>query len=226
MILAVDTSGDRCVVALADADGNPHYCGTGALPRAHAEELAPLVADALRVGPVSAVVAGRGPGSFTGLRVGLAFATMFGWARQLPVSGLCSLDPVATAAGLDDGWVVIDARRGELFAAQYRAGIRSEAPVVLPRAEIAELIGVELVSAGPIGAEPIGAELAGGGRAVGDVELLASEERRARGTTVIDPAALAVCAARSVADGSTGSLQPDYLRRPDVTWSAAHGRQG
>ncbi len=203
MILALDTSGDRAVVALTDDTGATRFAGVGSRPRAHAEELAPLVAQALAVGPATAVVAGRGPGSFTGLRVGLAFAGVFGWARGIPVSGVCSLDPVAVATGLADGWVVLDARRGELFAAPYRAGVRAEPPVVLPRAEAAGLIGAQ--------------------RAVGDTELLTSDDRRMRGTTVIDPDALATSAARVLATGADGSLQPDYLRRPDVTWSAAHG---
>mgnify|MGYP000844021836 FL=1 len=203
MILALDTSGDRAVVALTDDTGARRFAGVGSRPRAHAEELAPLVAQALAVGPATAVVAGRGPGSFTGLRVGLAFAGVFGWARGIPVKGVCSLDPVAVATGLADGWVVLDARRGELFAAPYRAGVRAEPPVVLPRAEAAGLIGAQ--------------------RAVGDTELLTSDDRRSRGTTVIDPDALATSAARVLATGADGSLQPDYLRRPDVTWSAAHG---
>lgn len=203
MILALDTSGDRAVVALTDDTGARRFAGVGSRPRAHAEELAPLVAQALAVGPATAVVAGRGPGSFTGLRVGLAFAGVFGWARGIPVRGVCSLDPVAVATGLADGWVVLDARRGELFAAPYRAGVRAEPPVVLPRAEAAGLIGAQ--------------------RAVGDTELLTSDDRRMRGTTVIDPDALATSAARVLAAGADGSLQPDYLRRPDVTWSAAHG---
>lgn len=203
MILALDTSGDRAVVALTDDTGARRFAGVGSRPRAHAEELAPLVAQALAVGPATAVVAGRGPGSFTGLRVGLAFAGVFGWARGIPVSGVCSLDPVAVATGLADGWVVLDARRGELFAAPYRAGVRAEPPVVLPRAEAAGLIGAQ--------------------RAVGDTELLTSDDRRMRGTTVIDPDALATSAARVLAAGADGSLQPDYLRRPDVTWSTAHG---
>ena len=78
MILALDTSGDRAVVALTDDTGARRFAGVGSRPRAHAEELAPLVAQALAVGPATAVVAGRGPGSFTGLRVGLAFAGVFG----------------------------------------------------------------------------------------------------------------------------------------------------
>lgn len=205
MILAIDTSGERAVVALADSQGDPCFAAIGTRARAHAEELAPLVQQALGVGPVTAVVAGRGPGSFTGLRVGLAFAATFGWARQLPVTGLCSLDPVAAAADLVDGWVVIDARRGELFAAPYRAGRRAADAMVLPRSEALERIGDD--------------------RVVGDTELLGSPDRRLRGTTAIDPTWLARCAARDLASGEPGSLQPEYLRRPDVTWSAAHGVQ-
>ena len=114
MILAIDTSGQVCSVAAVLA-GETVFARTGATPRAHAEELAPLVAEAMALGPLTGVVAGRGPGSFTGLRVGLATAQVLGWTLSVPVTGICSLDVVAASAGLRTGWVVMDARRGELF---------------------------------------------------------------------------------------------------------------
>src|SRR5262245_11593128 len=67
--------------------------------RAHGERLAPQIADALTAGGVSvtdldAIVAGLGPGPFTGLRVGLVTATAMGDALGIPVYGVCSLDGI------------------------------------------------------------------------------------------------------------------------------------
>ena len=198
MILAVDASGVVAVVALATTAGDLHFGATGANPRAHAEELAPLVRQALARGTPQRVVAGRGPGSFTGLRVGLVFAQVFGWARGLPVSGVSSLDVVARQYALVDGWVVLDARRREVYLGRYRSGRPDAAPRVVTRDEARAAIGTET--------------------AVGDVALLTDTDRRAVGTTRLTPASLAQCAA---ATRGRGSLQPDYLRRPDITWSPA-----
>ncbi len=200
MILAVDTSGPLVAVTVTDPDGVPRYAARGTRPRAHAEEIGPLVAAGTAGADISHVVAGRGPGSFTGLRVGLAFAQAWAWGRDTPVSGMCSLDAIAVAAGLATGWVVTDARRGELFAAPYRDGVRSGDTRVLPRAAAAELVA--------------------GSDVAGDVALLTDDDRRAAGTTAVVPEALARAAALSVRDDPGGSLQPDYLRRPDVTLRA------
>lgn len=200
MILAVDTSGAVAVVALVTATGELRFGATGSTPRAHAEELAVLVRQALHHADPQAVVAGRGPGSFTGLRVGLVFGQVFAWARGLPVRGVGSLDVVARQYELDDGWVVMDARRSEVYLGRYRGGHPHDEPTVVTRAEARRVIGAD--------------------SAVGDVALLADPDRRAVGDTRITPTALGLCAV-AAAGGST-SLQPDYLRRPDVTWSPVH----
>lgn len=200
MILAIDTSGSVAVVAAVTQDGQVRFAGTGARPRNHAEEIGVLVARALACGGVERVVVGRGPGSFTGLRVGLAFGQVWAWARGVPITGLCSLDVVAAQAGLVDGWVVMDARRRELFAARYRGGRRIGAPLVRPRPDVADLVS--------------------GSRVVGDINLLTSRDRREFGITMLDPAALGTVAARAAIDDPDASIQPDYLRRPDVTVSA------
>ncbi len=202
MILAIDTSGILAVVAVADADGVLVAGGVGTAPRAHAEDVAVLVRAAVSGQQVDRVVVGRGPGSFTGLRVGLAFGQMFAWACGVAVSGMCSLDVVAAQFDLVDGWAVTDARRGELFAARYRDRRRIQRPVVLTRDQAGTDVADE--------------------RVVGDVALLTSTERRQAGDTRLDPAALASAAATAVSIDPEGSLQPEYLRRPDVTMSAAN----
>lgn len=199
VILAVDTSGPRAVVAVGSSDGVLLAGGVGERPRSHAEDIAGLVAAASRGHDITHVAVGRGPGSFAGLRVGLAFAQVYAWARGLPVTGLCSLDVVAEQEDLVDGWVVMDARRGEVFAAPYTARRRSGDPVVRARGTAWE---------GP-------PELT----VVGDVELLGTADRRAVGVTVLSTAALARVAARTVREDPAASIQPDYIRRPDVTLS-------
>jgi tRNA threonylcarbamoyl adenosine modification protein YeaZ len=103
-------------------------------PRAHAEQLTPNVLAALgdagvRVGDLTAVVVGCGPGPFTGLRVGMATGAAYGQALGIPVYGVCSLD----AIGIDtagDVLVVTDARRREVYWARYHDGQRVEGPAV------------------------------------------------------------------------------------------------
>lgn len=202
MILCLDTSGTLAVVAVADPDGHVHFAATGTGPRAHGEQIGPLVADAQAIGPIDHVVVGRGPGSFTGLRVGLAFGQIWAWARGVPITGICSLDIVAEQFGLVDGWAVTDARRREVFVAQYAHGLRVDDPVAVSRGAAAELTA--------------------GSPVVGDVDLLTSTDRRQSGQTVLDPTALGRVAARAVATDPLATIQPDYLRRPDVTMSAAN----
>ncbi len=69
-----------------------------------------------------------GPGPFTGLRVGIAFARAFAAARNIPVIGICSLD--AIVVDQDEYTVAIDARRKEIYWARYKDGIRVEGPAV------------------------------------------------------------------------------------------------
>ena len=82
------------------------------------------------------VVVGVGPGPYTGLRVGIVTATVFGHARGIPVHGVCSLDAVGHDAG-GDCIVVTDARRKELYWARYESG-RVDGPHVMLPAELAE----------------------------------------------------------------------------------------
>jgi tRNA threonylcarbamoyl adenosine modification protein YeaZ len=79
-----------------------------------------------------------GPGPFTGLRVGIAFAHTFGLARNIPVMGVCSLDAIA----IDESeyTVAIDARRKEIYWARYKDGVRIEGPGVSKPAEVADFI--------------------------------------------------------------------------------------
>lgn len=104
-------------------------------PTGHAEHLAALIREIVDVPDVTAIVAGVGPGPYTGLRVGVVTAVTMAEALGVPVAGVCSLDGLG--ARLGDGVVVTDARRREVFAARYEAGLRVAGPIVIPPAEVA-----------------------------------------------------------------------------------------
>ncbi len=72
------------------------------------------------------IVCSLGPGSFTGIRIGLATAMGIGEARAIPVIGVSTLDAIALPWAGRDGDIlpVIDARKGRIYTALYRAGVR------------------------------------------------------------------------------------------------------
>jgi tRNA threonylcarbamoyl adenosine modification protein YeaZ len=79
-----------------------------------------------------------GPGPFTGLRVGIAFAQTFALSRQIPMIGICSLDAIGIDS--DDYTVAIDARRKEIYWASYKDGLRVAGPAVNKPAEVPNFI--------------------------------------------------------------------------------------
>jgi tRNA threonylcarbamoyladenosine biosynthesis protein TsaB len=154
MILALDTSSDYVCVAVGDAHG-VRYWQTSNQRMRHAELLAPTVSEGLKESGVTPaeltlIVAGVGPGPFTGLRVGLVTAKTLGHVLSIPVTGICSLDALAfqvTQSGAAHGGfgVATDARRKEVYFATYnRDGVR----VSGPRVEKPEVVATELPTAG------------------------------------------------------------------------------
>jgi tRNA threonylcarbamoyl adenosine modification protein YeaZ len=71
-----------------------------------------------------------GPGPFTGLRVGIAFAQSFALAKNISVRGVCSLDAIAAQVDSKDFIVTVDARRKEVYWARYTDGVRVGEPAV------------------------------------------------------------------------------------------------
>jgi tRNA threonylcarbamoyl adenosine modification protein YeaZ len=184
--------------------------------RRHGETVAPAVAAALAAagavpGDLGAVIAGVGPGPFTGLRVGLVTAAALADALGLPTYPVCSLDGVAGAVtGRGRLLVATDARRREVYWASYDAGGRRvHGPdVARPAAVRAALAAGEIT-----------ADLAVGSGAVLYAEQLGLPVAEPSYPTV---AALAALAASRVLDGAPGEpLTPLYLRRPDAVEPAA-----
>jgi tRNA threonylcarbamoyl adenosine modification protein YeaZ len=128
-VLAIDTSTSRTSVAIIE-DSKVLYNGFRDGATAHGPSLPALVQEALAVSDVDEVVVGMGPGPFTGLRVGIAFAQSFALAREIPVRGVCSLDAIAAQIQENDFIITVDARRKEVYWARYTNGVRVADPAV------------------------------------------------------------------------------------------------
>ena len=127
--LAIDTSTSRTSVAIIEA-GTVVFSGFLDGATAHGPSLPALVQEALAISNVDEVVVGMGPGPFTGLRVGIAFAQSFALARDIPVRGVCSLDAIAAQIDEKDFIITVDARRKEVYWARYTDGARVGDPAV------------------------------------------------------------------------------------------------
>jgi tRNA threonylcarbamoyl adenosine modification protein YeaZ len=128
-VLAIDTSTSRSCVAIIEG-ASILYSGFRDGATAHGPSLPALVQEALVVSDVDEIVVGMGPGPFTGLRVGIAFAQSFALARDIPVRGVCSLDAIAAQVNDKDFIITVDARRKEVYWARYTNGVRAAEPAV------------------------------------------------------------------------------------------------
>jgi tRNA threonylcarbamoyladenosine biosynthesis protein TsaB len=217
-VVVVDTSTPAITAALVAVEGGPDPSEGGRIDvlaervtvdaRAHGELLSPqieaaLAAAGVRVTEVDAVVAGLGPGPFTGLRVGLVTAAVIGQTRGIPTYGVCSLDGLgARTTGVI--LVATDARRKEIYWAVYEDGRRRGEPQVAKPADVAALLNGMGVTA-----------------AVGDGALRYREVLERWGVRddcrYPSAAALAELAAdRILAKAPSEILTPLYLRRPDA----------
>lgn len=125
-LLAIDTSTENCSVALVH-DGKLTTRDIES-PREHSQKLLPFVEEVLDSADVSlaeldGLVVGAGPGSFTGVRIGVSMAQGLAFSADLPVYPVCSLQALAQQAirKNDVAGVVacIDARMGEVYYALY-----------------------------------------------------------------------------------------------------------
>lgn len=205
MLLAIDTSAGTSV-AIVDHDGGILAERSSPDPRGHAELIGTFIAECLNesgVAPsaLSGVVAGMGPGPFTGLRVGIAAARAFALGIDRPVVPVASHDAIAFAAGEDRPVLVTtDARRREVFWSTYSGR---------------DAAGLPIRTAGP---------------ALARADALASEVTGYDGYLLLDgglvsAGALGMLAEALFANGRPlAADEPLYLRSPDVTLSAGPKR--
>jgi len=185
VILAVDTSLGTAV-AVIDADGRTIAEASTESPLGHAEVIGELLAQVARPG-ITHIVAGMGPGPFTGLRIGIAAARTFALGRGIPVVPIPSHYAIALDASAGDGpiAVVTDARRREIAVSVFD-GVDADG--------IPNLIV-------PTRLEKQGTEI----------------EQPVHEAAELSASALARVGARAIAAGRTlADAEPLYLRSPDV----------
>lgn len=149
LVLAIETALSACSVALG-LHGEVLASRHEIIERGHAERLVPMIRDCLADVPRhsaitrAAVIVDVGPGSFTGIRIGVAAARAFALAWQVPVMGYTSLEVIAAArpasrAAVGPLMVAIDARRGDVYAQlMHLAGADVAAIMACPPAEAAQ----------------------------------------------------------------------------------------
>jgi tRNA threonylcarbamoyladenosine biosynthesis protein TsaB len=149
-LLAFDTATAATVVGLRRADGRlfeaRHDPGPGERP-GHATVLLGLVEEVMAAAGVEPPAIGRigvgvGPGSFTGLRIGIATARALAQAHDAELAAISTLEALASGAGGEGRAVLalLDARRGEAFAAAWEAGSRRLEPRAVPAGELARTV--------------------------------------------------------------------------------------
>jgi tRNA threonylcarbamoyladenosine biosynthesis protein TsaB len=212
-ILGFDTATPSTAAAVLLADGRTIEArddpGAGERP-AHASRLLSLleaVLEEARIGwpQVGRLAVGIGPGGFTGLRIGIATARALAQARDLEVVPVGSLHALAAGAPEEDVAAVLDARRGQVFAAIWRAGVLELEPSALDPEVLAARVGPGILAVGN-GAVRFRDLLEGAGASVPAADSPAHRLLAAH-----------VCrlgAAGEPADRD--ALLPDYRREPDA----------
>lgn len=226
LTLGITTSTDQVGCALGGHDGIVASFAL-TLGRRHVETLAPAVEFVMGTAGVTPsdlalVAVDVGPGLFTGLRVGISMARTMAYALAVPMVGVSSLDLLAFPAAVSPRLIaaVVDARRGEVFWALYRAvpgGVQrvSEPAVSAPTDVANDLLarGEEVLAVGD-GAVRYADDLTGiHGVEIGDPALAHPSA----------PALVRLAQARAEREefDRQEAVQPVYLRRPDaqINWS-------
>lgn len=219
IVLGFDTATSATAVALLDSEkpvgaGERRHDPAGGERPQHSSLLLALAHELLEeagitFAAVDRIAVGLGPGGFTGLRIGVSTARALAQAAGAQIAGVSTLQALAAAAEPrpEQGVLaIVDARRGEVFAAGWRAGEQVLGPVAVAPAQVGGL-------AGP------------GWLAVGDGALRFRDSLEAAGCVVPEDrsaqhrvSALVVCRLGLAAGSATQRdlVVPDYLRRPDA----------
>ena len=146
MILAFDTSTAACTAALFDGAGTCVARRDEIIGRGHSERLVPMLAELMNGRKAERILVGTGPGSFTGIRVGIAAAhgLAIGWDAEL--FGLSSLALLAAGAAAEgEVAAAVAGGHGELFVQTFDAMTPTSEMLNLPPAEAAARVSAPLV---------------------------------------------------------------------------------
>lgn len=229
-ILAIDTATEACSVALLS--DNAVTARFELCAREHTQRILPMVQDLLlqtssTLTGLDALAFGQGPGSFTGVRIGIGIAQGLALGAGLPMIGVSTLKTMAQSAwrlqGATRVLAAIDARMGEVYWAEYQRdeqgiwhGVETEA-VLKPeaaQARIAALSGEWAMVGTGWKAWPLLAETTGPDLLTTEVTLPCAED-------MLPLAAQTLAAGKSVA---VEHAEPTYLRN-EVTWKKLPGRE-
>ena len=218
LILAFETSAKAGSVALYE-NGKllaESYQNTGLT---HSQTLMVMAEDMLKaagktVTDVTAVAVAEGPGSFTGVRIGVAAAKGFAWGGQIPCCGVSTLEAMAVSLGADSGHVCacMDARRNQVYNALFLADRGNLERVSEDRAiALADLKSDLEHIDGPVFLVGDGAALTYKTLKDAVPEMVLPPEHRMHQRA----SGVAIVAARKIAAGESGdanALTPNYLR--------------
>ncbi|MBR4863525.1 MAG: tRNA (adenosine(37)-N6)-threonylcarbamoyltransferase complex dimerization subunit type 1 TsaB [Oscillospiraceae bacterium] len=217
-LLAFETSAKAGSVALLEGSTllAESYQNTGLT---HSQTLLTMAEDLLKScsltpSDIEAVAVAAGPGSFTGVRIGVAAAKGFAWGGQLPLYGVSTLEAMALQLGVWNGYVlpVMDARRSQVYNALFHCQEGSLTRCTEDRAISLADLGEEIKNF----KEPI--------FLVGDGSILCYNTLKDTAPNLVLPpehrmhqraAGVGLAALAMIARGDTGdaaSLQPNYLR--------------
>lgn len=221
MWLGIDTSG-AVGVAVGDREsGRVLAVGRDDRARHHDEVLMALIDDTLRRAggaraDLEAVVAGRGPGPFTGLRVGLVTAREIAFVLDIPLHGLCSLDAIALQAAEQAPEarslaIALDARRREVYWACYERADEQDASAQTARLDRVD--GPAVSTPADVADELMACDVVAGSGALLHSEILHPNSALAH----VDAGFLLREAWHRLERGEAlGSTEPLYLREPDA----------
>jgi len=218
LILAFETTAKAASVALLE-DGKllaESYQNTGLT---HSQTLMVMAEDMLKasgktMADVTAVAVAEGPGSFTGVRIGVAAAKGLSWGGQIPCYGVSTLEAMAATLGIYGGHICacMDARRNQVYNALFLADGAAPLRLTEDRAISLEELKTELEHIdGPIYLVGDGAGLTYQTLAPQIPELILPPEHRLHQRA----SGVALAAAKKIAAGEPGNgatLTPNYLR--------------
>lgn len=216
LILAIDTSAKPVSCALIQEDKilAAYYSNTGLT---HSQTLLPMVEHVLHTADVTvdaldAVAVNAGPGSFTGVRIGVAAAKGFAWGSEIPCHGVSTLEAMALGLGVYDGCICacMDARRAQVYNAIFRAEKGVLTRISQDRAIALADLKTELERIdGPITLVGDGAALTH--KTLNDLDLILPPEFKQHQRAV----GVGLAALAAINRGETGdaaALAPNYLR--------------